>query len=347
MQADAGATRGGGALGRGEPPPPSRRVHPPRRSSDGPYIALVLLLLVWIVATGVAILLARVEAKYVPHGLRDAMRRHQREAAPPTRQWESGDLVFISYTPRPRKWFLPREVRRIQNETYAHVALVLRHATHGLCLVDAFYDERPRALREGTRRGDGTLLLAPSRFSQRAPDVFQGTRVRNGSVRRRALRRGVRLDVDAAWAAVAAMNAASPPLTLGNHSGMLTRLASYAARCVTDAPLLDGLLGDEALRQASCPHTAMVLLEAGGAWAGAPHRANAVLHALAPPNTSGLYESNRGAAGLARGVAPTLANVHGLPNDLSSTSPVDTARALWDKEEFLAERGSCDVAAFL
>lgn len=331
---------------------------------QGSKVAALLLGVVVLLAV-VLLLSAHAEARAVPHGLRDAMVRSQRRDAPSddcnTGAWSSGDLVFVSYTPRRKRWWLPRGARRVLNEAYAHMALVLRHPTFGLCLVDAFYDERGAS--RGTRQADGVVLLQSSHFSTHAPDVFQGDRVRNGSIRvtrlpdalralngcvwRRPLAQGVQVDEAAMWEAVHRINAASPPLELGNHSGHKARLANYAARILTGAPLLDATLDGRTARQASCAHTAALLLEVGGAWAGAPHRYNVVLHALAPPAPSELLRRNRVAAGLPPDPQVALANQHILPRDLSSSSHVDTARGLWGLEEYVTCGNRCKVDAFL
>jgi len=351
----------------------ARAVPPPQ--GVGGVLFGVVRIAAFVVVVFTLLALARCATAQAPKNLRAPLAAHaalvkQRGVVrdvPP--ELASGDLVFIAFKSTIAPGWLPSEVRDLKSAAPMHVAVVIEHPEHGPLLVDASFDTSV----------DAGVVQPLNSFSRAAPNVLtaDGTTV-NGSLRgmklsaalaalkgcvwARRLRKGVTVDADAMWRAVAKLNALVPSMTQGNtnaanwyQSAILGRVVTWGARSIHEdlTPMTDGLIGDGGARHVSCIHTIALLLEAGGAWPYVPHRLDAPMRAAASLRPHRLYRDNMAAVRelypaearvCATGRSEPLgtgrvAPIHLMPVDLSSSGTSDAAQLCWDREIYVPTAG--------
>jgi hypothetical protein len=277
----------------------------------------------------------------------------------------------------------PLWLRQLKNQVPVHTALVLEHPQHGLVLLDACFDGRVGAgevqppnsfarAAPNVLRADGATVNG----SFRAIPLAAALAAFRGCVWVRHLRRGVAGDAAAMWATVHRLNAQVPRLTQGNTNGanwatsaLPGRLACWAARGVHEGlqEVADGLIDDGGAAHVSCVHSLLMVLEAGGLWPHVPHRLDAASRAAAGLGRARLLDGAR-LSRYARNLAAvqehfpaevrtrtclraaelgvgTIAPIHAMPVDLSSSANNDAAALFWQDETFLPSE-HCNVEAF-
>ena len=281
----------------------------------------------------------------------------------------SGDIVFLmtvgrgSATRRSHRLlppWAPRLAKQLVHQTVLHVGVVARHPLHGLVLLESCYHPKfapgarlpPTSVLSHPRnllRADGATLNGTVKAA-RLEDAL--TEMPRCAWARRAHPR-LRFDDAAVWAAAAALNAAVPyALTLGGtylpvaeRSALLGRAVVWGARGVHDGlrHAADALIHRGGGKHLSCVHTALLLLEAGGAWPHVPHRldgpSRGALHGAVDAARAAAVFADNAAALVPPPVAvgDPVAPIHAMPHDLSSDADGGSgvARYFWGPEVYV------------